>query len=97
MSEQKPCLCGADDYNARSHADLMDVPHAINCPKHEAKAPEPECLPECHPSGYLHALKCPKAMWNNWSGKGLTQCTEDRPCAGCYTFNMARAALGAKS
>ncbi len=34
---------------------------------------------------------------SDYNGKGLTQCTEDRPCAGCYTFNMARAALGAKS
>lgn len=25
---------------------------------------QPECLSECHPGGYLHAIACPRAMWN---------------------------------
>lgn len=49
MTNQKPCPCGADDYNARSHSDLKDIPHALNCPKHpSAEAPKRDCLCHCH-------------------------------------------------
>lgn len=38
--------------------------------KLEAANAEPACLPECHPGGYLHAIACPRAIWNKKAKKG---------------------------
>ena len=65
MTNQKPCPCGADDYNARSHSHQKDIPHALNCPKHPNAPKPPEarkavnfvgCLPGCRM--FDHAPEC---------------------------------------